>query len=244
MIPIIRLDTAKEKQIYLIFNAIAGRYDIVNTLASFGRHIYWRRFAVAKTGLKKGGAALDVCCGTGMITIDLARIAGPEGKVIGLDFSEKMLDMAERNLKRSRLKKQVQLIQGNAMNLPFADNVFDCAVTGYGLRNVPDLRKVLLEMKRVIKPGGRIVSLELAKPRLPVFKEIYALYLNLWIPFLGAVVTGEKQAYKYLHDSLAAYPHQDEVTAIYQELGFEDPRCYELTLGIAAVHVAGKPPAR
>jgi demethylmenaquinone methyltransferase / 2-methoxy-6-polyprenyl-1,4-benzoquinol methylase len=233
--------TSKELQIQRFFHDIAGIYDLTNTLTSFGVHNYWRRTAVTKTDLPKGGLGLDVCCGTGKITMDLARKTGPRGKIIGLDFSENMLSVARRHLDGFDFKNNVELVCGNAMDLPFPDNTFDCAITGYGLRNVLDMKKTLLEMKRVVKPGGRVVSLELAKPYLPVFKQIYLLYMSRWVPLVGQIVAKNKEAYRYLYHSMVAYPHQNEVTRIYRELGFENPQCYELTWGIAAVHVGVKP---
>lgn len=213
----------------------------MNTINSFGQHNLWKRFTVNQTGLREGESALDVCCGTGMITVDLARRTGPRGKVVGLDFSENMLEIARAYVRKTGVQDIVELVQGNAMELPFPDNTFNCATIGYGLRNVPDMKKTLAEMFRVVKPGGRVVSLEFAKPYMPVFKQIYWLYLNYWIPLMGRIILNNKQAYQYLHDSIMEYPHQDEVTKIYADMGFVHPRCYQLTWGVAAVHVGMKP---
>ncbi|HEX3044818.1 MAG TPA: class I SAM-dependent methyltransferase, partial [Bacillota bacterium] len=121
------------------------------------------------------------------------------------------------------------------------ENTFDCVTTGYGLRNVGELHRFLTEMKRVTKPGGRVISLELAKPYLRGFKQIYQVYLDYWVPFIGHLLTRNKAAYQYLRDSVVQYPHQREVAEVYREVGFEDVKCYELTWGIAAVHVGRKP---
>lgn len=237
----VKLNTAKEKKVQSFFNDIAGKYDFMNTLSSFGRHHHWRKVTVAKANAPKGGYVLDVCCGTGLVTMDLAKKVGPQGKVVGLDFSEQMLEVAKGYLKDFPLKDNVELIQGNAMDLPFADNTFDCVTIAYGLRNVPDLKRTLNELYRVVKPGGRVVSLEFAKPYVPVFKQIYDFYVDKWMPLMGKINAKNKEAYKYLHDSIVAYPHQNEVTRLYREVGFLVPQCFELTLGIVAVHTGIKP---
>ncbi|HEX3043639.1 MAG TPA: class I SAM-dependent methyltransferase, partial [Bacillota bacterium] len=158
---------AEQQTVQAFFNSIAERYDLLNNLVSFGRHHSWRKFlvrqAVGKALLARTKSFLDVCCGTGMITVDLADRLGPTGQVIGLDFSEQMLAIA-RNA--PTLFGNVSFIYGNALGLPFPENTFDCVTTGYGLRNVGELHRFLTEMKRVTKPGGRVISLELAKPYL------------------------------------------------------------------------------
>ena len=230
----------KEKEIQRIFGSIAIKYDLVNNLLSFGRHNYWKRFAVQKTGLQDGEYVLDVCCGTGMISIELARLLRTGGKVIGLDFSSDMLVIAGKNLERAGLKQKVDLVLGNAMTLPFDDNTFDCAITGYGLRNVVDMEKALSEMKRVVKAGGRVVSLELVKPERPIFRQMYYFYLKNWVPFLGRISAGNKDAYIYLYNSIMSYRFKQEISDIYKCLGFAEVRCYELAWGIVAVHVGIK----
>ena len=226
-----------------IFNHIAPRYDFLNTIASFGRHHNWQRQLMARVAPPPGGRVLDVCCGTGKITLDLAERLGPSGQVVGVDFSESMLAVAAAHLRKSGLRDRVELICADAQRLPFAAASFDAVTIGYGLRNVSDMRRALLEIKRVLKPGGRVGSLELAKPYLPVFRQIYHLYMAVGVPLLGKLIAHNQDAYQYLHHSILDYPHQHEVTQIYRELGFANPQCYELTLGVASVHVATKPEA-
>ncbi len=231
----------KEKRLQTYFRKIAPHYDLVNTLVSFGLHHYWRRFAVEKADLHTGQYVLDVCCGTGLITRDLAQKVGPEGRVVGLDLSPPMLKMAAKNLKDLPWSHRIQLLEGNAMDLPFSDNSFDRAVIGYGLRNVADMRQALRELYRVLKPGGRIVGLELGKPRCPLVNKVYSLYTAILPPLLGFLVTGEKEPYFYLHRSVQAYPSPAEVSAIFGQIGFTAVNCYELSLGIATVHTGHKP---
>ncbi len=231
---------SKEQQVMGIFNTIARQYDRVNTIISFGRHHFWRRFAVAQTGLVNGANALDLCCGTGAITYALAEKVAPLGKVVGLDFSEKMLEVAQQRRGRFRFRTNIEFIRGNALDLPFPDACFDCVTIGYGLRNVADRAQVLKEARRVLRPNGTVISLDLGKPYLPVFKNLYYFYLNQWIPMTGGIFTRDRASYRYLHDSIIDFPHQNEITKLYQELGFHNIRCHELTWGVAIVHVAQK----
>lgn len=224
-----------------LFNTIAPHYDLINALTSFGRHHYWSRALIEFSGVSQGATALDVCCGTGMITLRLAEKVGLRGKVVGIDFSEEMLRIARKKAGKSKFRSTIELIEANALKLPFADNTFDCAVIAYGLRNVADLKQALLEIQRVIKPGGRLASLELAHPYLPIFKQLYYLYLGHWIPFIGQLLTGNKPAYQYLDESIRNYPNQHKITEIFGKLGFLNPQCYELTFGIASIHIGTKP---
>ncbi|NLW56576.1 MAG: bifunctional demethylmenaquinone methyltransferase/2-methoxy-6-polyprenyl-1,4-benzoquinol methylase UbiE [Firmicutes bacterium] len=233
--------SSKEQLVFSIFRRIAPRYDLVNTIVSFGRHHSWRKFMVDKAGLSPGQRVLDVCCGTGLITKDLAARVEPLGKVVGLDLSPEMLAVAQKNLENFPHKHLIQLVQGNAMALPFPEGTFDCVTIGYGLRNVTDLRQTLRELFRVLKPGGKVVSLELAKPSPPLFNKIYHLYMATFLPFIGTILTRHKEAYLYLHRSVVSYPHQHEITRLFTEVGFHAVTCSELSWGLAAVHVGFKP---
>ncbi len=232
---------SKEEFVHSVFTKIAYRYDLMNTVLSFNRDKYWRSFAVARAELQPGDHALDVCCGTGMLALAQAQAVGPTGRVTGLDFCDEMLKMAQKNIASSSLGEIIHLVQGNAMALPWADNVFNCATIGFALRNVPDIRRTLAEMTRVVKPGGKVVSLELAKPSTPVFKQIYYLYFELLVPLLGRLGVGQSGPYNWLPASLRTFPHQKEICGIFAEIGLHDVQCYELSGGIVAVHVGTKP---
>ncbi|PKM81765.1 MAG: bifunctional demethylmenaquinone methyltransferase/2-methoxy-6-polyprenyl-1,4-benzoquinol methylase [Firmicutes bacterium HGW-Firmicutes-14] len=231
----------REEYVHSVFTAIAGKYDSLNTVLSFNRDKRWRRVTVEKTGIQAGDRALDVCCGTGMITTELAKKAGPQGRVVGIDFCEDMLEIARENLKGSAYESSVEYIQGNAMDIPFPDNTFDCATIGFGLRNVPDMKKALKEMIRVVKPGGRVVCLEFSKPTVPVFKQIYNFYFDKCVPFLGKLGVGTEGPYRYLHNSWKAFPRQDELREEFRRQGLRDTDYYELTGGVVSVHVGVKP---
>lgn len=232
--------TDKEKYVYSVFAAIARRYDAMNTLLSFNRDKHWRRFAVARTGLPAGGKALDVCAGTGLLTIELAKAAGPGGRVVGVDFCREMLDVAVTNIAKTPQRPNIELIEANAMALPFADDTFDCATIGFALRNVPDVPAVLAEMRRVVRPGGTVVSLELAKPGAPVFKQLYYLYFERMLPLIGKLGVGVDGPYHWLPESLRRFPHQARLCELFREAGLKDAAYYELTGGIVAVHVGTK----
>lgn len=230
----------KEEYVHSVFSSIAHRYDLLNTTLSFNRDKYWRKFAVEHSGLKPGGRGLDVCCGTGMLALEQAKTVGLQGQVVGLDFCENMLARAVENIKRTPYQGVIELVKGNAMDLPFPENSFDCATIGFALRNVPDIRKTIDEMRRVVKPGGKVVSLELAKPSAPVFKQLYYLYFNHMVPLLGRIGVGLKGPYSWLPNSLKTFPHQSEIRDIFAEVGLADAHYYELTGGIVAVHIGTK----
>ncbi|MDD4169597.1 MAG: demethylmenaquinone methyltransferase [Desulfotomaculaceae bacterium] len=230
----------KEEYVHAVFSSIAHRYDLLNTTLSFNRDKYWRRFAVEQTGLVPGGKGLDVCCGTGMLALELAKVVGPGGHVIGLDFCENMLAKALLNIGRTPYEQVIELVQGNAIDLPFPDNAFDCATIGFALRNVSDIRKTIDEMRRVVKPGGRVVSVGLAKPGTPIFKQIYYLYFNHMVPVLGRLGIGLDGPYSWLPNSLKDFPHQSEIRDIFEDTGLIGACYHELTGGIVAVHMGEK----
>ncbi|MFZ5644396.1 MAG: demethylmenaquinone methyltransferase [Bacillota bacterium] len=226
----------KEEYVHDIFSSIAHRYDFLNTALSFNRDKYWRRFAVSRCDLKPGGRGLDVCCGTGMLTIEMAKAVGGTGEMVGLDFCENMLARAVENIKKTPYEGIIKLVQGNAIDLPFPDDYFDCSVIGFALRNVPDIEKTISEMSRVVRPGGKVVSLELSKPSAPVFKQTYYLYFDRIVPLLGKLGIGREGPYSYLPNSLKSFPHQSEIRDMFERLGLKDARYTELTGGIVTVH--------
>ncbi|MDD3653986.1 MAG: bifunctional demethylmenaquinone methyltransferase/2-methoxy-6-polyprenyl-1,4-benzoquinol methylase UbiE [Desulfotomaculaceae bacterium] len=231
----------KAKYVQDTFNSIAKNYDLLNTLMSLGLDQSWRRLAVKRSELKEGGTGLDVCCGTGMLTMEQARAAGSAGKITGLDFSENMIAVARQNVKEFSFKDSIRFVQGDAMSLPFNDNEFDCATVGWGLRNVPDILTAVQEMVRVIKPGGKVVSLDMAQPVIPVFRELYWLCFNSVIPALGKLISGNRMAYAYLHDSAKAFVHQKELAAIFSQAGLAETRYLNLYGGVVAIVEGRKP---
>jgi len=230
----------KEQFVHQVFESIAPDYDRMNSILSFYMHKLWRRFAMKKMRVKKGDTALDVCCGTCDWTIALAK-ASKTGKIIGLDFSQNMLNVGAEKVKRLGLDRQIELIHGNAMHLPFPDHTFDHVTIGFALRNVPDLLQVLREMKRVVKPGGQVVSLELSKPTWPIFRNIYQLYFTRVLPLLGKWIAGRYQQYQWLPKSLEDFPDYQELQQMMlKEVGFAEVEVYPLTGAITALHIARK----
>ncbi|MHB1685166.1 MAG: demethylmenaquinone methyltransferase [Bacilli bacterium] len=223
-----------------VFSHIAGRYDIMNSVLSFNQHKFWRKFALKKMQVKHGAHCLDVATGTGDWAIALAKAAGPEGQVIGLDFCQEMLDVAEPKLAREHVDSRVELIRGNAMALPYADNSFDYATIGFGLRNVPDVPQVLQEMRRVVKPGGLVVSLELSKPTAPAFRALYYFYFNRILPLIGRLAVGKAEPYRWLPESLIDFPDRIALAALFADAGLEQVDHYALTGGICALHMGRK----
>ncbi len=232
----------KEKFVKQTFNDIAKSYDLLNTLMSLGRDKAWRRFAVKRCQLHPGDKVLDVCCGTGYFSMELARAVGPAGKVTGLDFSENMLAVARTNTAGFALQEVITFTQGNAMQLPFADNSFDGATVGLGLRNLPDLTQGVQEIVRVVKPGAKVVSLDMGKPKLPGFKQGYWLYFEKLVPFMGKIWSGRRGAYQYLYDSAKEFPEQQQLAQTFATCGLVETRYFNLLGGVVAV-VEGKKPA-
>lgn len=233
---------SKEQFVHSVFESIAPKYDLMNDILSFRRHKAWRSFTMKKMNVQTGSTAIDLCCGTCDWTISLAEASGT-GAMVGLDFSQNMLDVGGEKIQRLGLDKQIRLIRGNAMELPFEDNTFDYATIGFALRNVPDLVKVIEEMQRVVKPGGLVVSLELSKPTWQPFKSIYYFYFQKILPMLGKLIVKRYEQYKWLPESLVHFPDHKQLAEIFRTTGLADVEAYPLTGGIAALHIGKKPQA-
>ncbi len=232
---------SKENYVQAIFNSIAAKYDLMNFFMSFGIHHLWCKQLLKFIDIPKNGIVLDACCGTGFITQQLAKKTEPQIKIIGLDFSESMLAIAKSRLNNYIAIRKIELVQANAKAIPFPDHSFDCVTIAYGLRNSADPKVLLKELMRVIKPGGRVISLELVNPSSMVLKSIYNVYLHYWIPSLGKLLVHDKEAYQYLHDSIFSFIDHHQLTDIFKESGFLKVRSLQLTLGIAAIHTGIKP---
>jgi demethylmenaquinone methyltransferase/2-methoxy-6-polyprenyl-1,4-benzoquinol methylase len=235
----IRQSKTKEQFVHEVFESIAPKYDKMNDILSFRRHKAWRKFTMQKMNVKPGSTAIDLCCGTCDWTIAIAKASGT-GSVVGLDFSQNMLDYGAVKVSREGLEKQIELVRGNAMSLPYEDNTFDYATIGFALRNVPDLVKVIEEMQRVVKPGGMVVSLELSKPTWEPFKSLYYFYFQKVLPFLGKLLADRYEQYKWLPESLVQFPDHRQLADIFRNTGLTDVRAYPLTGGIAALHIGIK----
>jgi demethylmenaquinone methyltransferase/2-methoxy-6-polyprenyl-1,4-benzoquinol methylase len=218
-----------------MFDRIAGRYDLMNSVMSAGTHHRWRERAADLTRLEPGGSALDVCCGTGDLALELAGRVGPGGRVVGLDFSAPMLELAQDKSRDAGVP--VRWVQGNALELPFADGEFDAATVGFGVRNVVDLERGIAQMARVVRPGGRIVILEITTPVRPPLSWFFAVWFDRIVPLLGTLA-GDRDAYTYLPNSVRRFPPADELAALMHRAGLYEVRYLILSGGIIAIHSA------
>jgi demethylmenaquinone methyltransferase/2-methoxy-6-polyprenyl-1,4-benzoquinol methylase len=223
------------------FHAIAGRYDLLNTLLSGGLHLLWKRAAVRVVALQPGRVALDVCCGTGDILLHLARVAGPRGHAIGVDFAPGMLTVAMQRLMTAHLRGRVALLCADAETLPLSDSLVDGATMAFGLRNVSRPPLALAELHRVLRPGGRVVVLEFSQPRARLLRTLYDAYSQAIIPRLGGWLSGRSDAYQYLHDSIRQWPDPEHIAELLRNAGFEEVRYRLLTGGIAVLHTGVRP---
>ncbi|WP_168119160.1 demethylmenaquinone methyltransferase [Paenibacillus sp. HB172176] len=233
------MESESKKHVHALFETIAPQYDFMNDVISFRRHKAWRKYTMKQMKVERGQSALDVCSGTCDWTIDLAR-ASETGKVAGLDFSQNMLEVGAQKINKLGLQKRIELVQGNAMSLPFPDNSFDFVTIGFGLRNVPDYLQVLKEMHRVARPGGKVVCLELSKPSWQPFKGIYYLYFEHIMPLFGKLLAGRFKEYQWLPDSLKLFPDARGLTKLFSQAGLQHIQAHPFFGGIAALHIGTK----
>jgi len=213
-----------------MFDRIARRYDTVNTVLSAGTDAGWRRRAARETGLRLGGSALDVACGSGKLTAELAKLAG-DGRVVGVDFSSRMLEIARR------AHPQIEFIEGDALNLPFDDASFDASTMAFGLRNLSDPIRGLREMHRVTT--GNKVVLEFVRPPEGVVGSAYRAYLKTLLPALGGLVSGQPSAYRYLSNTVNSYRTPEELTAMASQAEWSDVRFRSLAMGTVGILAGG-----
>jgi ubiquinone/menaquinone biosynthesis methyltransferases len=237
-----RQDEQRASRVNELFARIAGRYDLINDLQSFGLHRVWKQRVVRMARVSAGDNALDLCCGTGDIALAL-HAAG--AKVVGLDFTQEMLNVAERRAAPMQGKRRDELsfIRGDAQSIPFPENSFDIVTVGYGLRNLASWEQGLREMLRVAKPGGRLVVLEFGKPDNGFLRWCYFTYLRLFVPVLGWLFCGNASAYGYILESLKHYPAQRGVAAKMKELGLGNIRIVNLLFGVMSINYGEKAPA-
>lgn len=220
-----------------MFDRIAGVYDRLNSVMTAGLHHRWRERAVALAGVGSGSSVLDVATGTGDLAFALARAIGPDGSVLGADFSEAMLDIARRKGQAAEAgAAPVRFEQANALLLPHVTGGFDAATVGFGVRNFSDLDQGLRELARVVRPGGRVVILEMTTPRRPPLSTFFKLWFDKVVPVIGRLA-GDSAAYTYLPNSVKRFPGPQELAARMAAAGLTDIS-YVLTAGgIIALHV-------
>jgi demethylmenaquinone methyltransferase / 2-methoxy-6-polyprenyl-1,4-benzoquinol methylase len=225
------------------FDRVATKYDMMNTLLSFGIHYVWKRSAIGMLALKEGDAVIDVCGGTGDLSLLAGKRVGPSGKVVLYDINRAMMEAGRHKSTHARERKKILYIQGDAEKISFPSESFDAAIVGFGVRNLTHMDEGLREIYRVLKPEGRFVCLEFSKPTARWFRWLYDFYSFRIMPVLGSLVVGSRQAYTYLPESIRLFPSPERLARLLEEVGFRQVVYRTLTNGIAAIHrgVKSKP---
>lgn len=229
----------KTEQVQEMFDSIAPAYDFMNRAMTFGIDKLWRAKAVKMIGRQSPKTILDVATGTGDLAIKLAKTLNIE-KVTGIDLSEGMITVGRKKVNDADLSNKIELVQGDCLALPFADNTFDCITVAYGVRNFERLEAGYKEMQRVLKKGGMLCVIELSTPTSPIVRPLYKFYTRHIIPFVGRLVSKDVRAYSYLPESIAAVPQGDEMLALMQNAGFADCNYRSLTFGTCTIYTAFK----
>jgi len=226
----------KARRVRGVFDSVAPKYDLMNDLMSGGMHRLWKQFTLSQTQLRPGQRALDVAGGTGDLARGMAKQVGDRGLVVLSDINGAMLARGRDRLLDAGLVQGLDFVQANAEKLPFADSSFDCVTIGFGLRNVTDKPAALASMRRVLRPGGRLIVLEFSQPVAPGLKPLYDTYSFRVLPVLGRLVAGDDASYRYLAESIRMHPDQETLLGMMRDAGLEDCRYHNLAGGIVAVH--------
>ena len=225
----------RAEQVRVMFDRIARRYDLMNSLMTGGRHQAWRRVAARITEPQPGGLALDVATGTGDLALALLAQTPIRG-VIGLDFSDGMLKVGREKLRRKDPGGRVKLVIGDALRLPFPDKTFACVTSAFLLRNLADLAQGIAEMRRVTHPGGKVVALEITQPTLPGWSHLFGWYFHRLVPRLGALVSGNREAYTYLPRSVERFLPPAQLSWLMERVGLRAVGYRRLGLGTVTIH--------
>jgi demethylmenaquinone methyltransferase / 2-methoxy-6-polyprenyl-1,4-benzoquinol methylase len=224
-----------------MFDAIAHRYDLLNRLLSLRQDVFWRRAMISAIQASENHTVLDVACGTADVMIELLRQQKRIRRVVGVDFSFNMLQLARAKLTSGESSGEWALAAGNGLCLPFQADTFNAATIAFGIRNIVDRKSALAEFHRVLRPGGTLAVLELTTPESPVLQGIYLLYFQRILPKIGALFSKHLKAYAYLPQSVIQFPKAVDFAAIMKQAGFGDIKWRHLTLGVATLFVGRKP---
>lgn len=230
---------SKKEQVADMFDNIAYRYDFLNRFLSVGIDIQWRKKAIKQLKDIDPKKILDVATGTADVAIMTARILQP-GKIIGIDISEGMLNFGRKKIKKAGLENLIELLNGDSETICFDDNSFDAVTVAFGVRNFQHLEKGLSEIKRVLKPGGKLVVLEFSKPKAAIVKQLYNVYMNVVAPNMGKLFSKNRNAYKYLDESIKKFPEGKNFTVILDNLGYTNTYCKPLSFGICSIYCGVK----
>ena len=222
-------------EIQKMFNAIAPTYDALNHLLSFGLDIRWRRKAIRLLQEKRGGVFLDIASGSGDVSFDLLDL-DPK-LIVGSDFAMDMLHAFRQKIAKAKQSVPIKLVSCDALSLPFKNGTFDGTIAAFGIRNFADRLRSLHEMRRVLKPNGVSIILELTSPRTPIVSQLYRLYSNVGLPLIGKIISKHNSAYSYLPKSIAAFPEQEGFLSLMSTAGFSEAFGFPLTFGIATIFV-------
>lgn len=226
---------SKKEQVEQMFDDISGRYDLLNRLLSFGVDVGWRKKVRRKIEASGAERLLDVATGTADMAIELSRLPALK-EIIGVDISAGMLRVGDKKIARKSLNHKIRLMQADSESLPFEDNSFDACTVCFGVRNFEHLEAGMKEMARVLKPGGKLIVLEFSRPRSAVFRQLYWFYFGKVLPFLGRIISGSSNAYRYLPASVKAFPDGSDFTTIIKNCGCSEATAEPLTFGICTLY--------
>lgn len=229
----------KQDRVAQVFRSVASRYDLMNDVMSLGTHRLIKQFTIQQTALRPGQRVLDLAGGTGDLSKKFSSLVGSSGQVVLADINEAMLKIGRDRLIDSGKSGNIDITQLNAEKLPFADNTFDCICIAYGLRNITKKEAALKSMRRVLKPGGRLVILEFSKPNNNALSKAYDAFSSLW-PVAGKLLTGDSDSYRYLVESIKMHPNQETLINMLFEAGLENCRYQNIMNGICAIHLGFK----
>ena len=239
VVPLKDSELSKKEQVADMFDNIAYRYDFLNRFLSVGIDVLWRKKAIRQLKDVNPKIILDVATGTADVAIMTAQILEPE-KIIGIDISDGMLNFGRKKINKLGLATLIELLNGDSETIKFDDNSFDAVTVAFGVRNFQNLEKGLSEIKRVLKPGGRLVVLEFSKPKALLVKQLYNVYMNVVAPGMGRLFSKNRNAYKYLDESIKKFPEGKNFTTILDNLGYTNTYCKPLSFGICSIYCGEK----
>ncbi len=239
VVPVQDSPLTKKEQVADMFDNIAFRYDFLNRFLSAGIDVRWRKAALKELRQLQPRQILDVATGTADVAILACRQLNPE-KVTGIDISEGMLDLGRKKIEKLGLQERIELQTGDSETIKFSDNTFDAVTVAFGVRNFEHLEKGLAEIRRVLKPGGKLVVLEFSKPKAPVVKQFYQLYMKVVAPGMGKLFSKNRNAYQYLDESIQKFPEGSHFTRILDGLGFRNTYCKPQSAGICSIYCGEK----
>jgi demethylmenaquinone methyltransferase / 2-methoxy-6-polyprenyl-1,4-benzoquinol methylase len=231
-------ESGKKEQIEKMFDSISGRYDFLNRFLSLGIDIYWRKLMVNRLKKTQPKRILDIATGTADVAIAMRKLK-PE-HITGLDLSEKMLEVGRQKVREKGLNHLIQLVKGDSEALPYPDQSFDAVTVAFGVRNFEHLLKGLSEMQRVLKPGGQVVILEFSRPRIFPVKQLYDFYFRYFCPWWGRLISKDDSAYRYLYESVNAFPEGENFLQVASQAGFQHLKAERVTFGIVSLYTGMK----